>query len=92
VEPVWPHSKWTQDDLDGKTVRFRIPAKSHDVEGVGVFVLAPNSEGVPSVHIETDIKGGDREARIQSRYCLPPEAVERISLHPDQTVAVFLLA
>lgn len=92
-EPTWSHSKWTADELDGKTVEFRIPTKEGLLSGTGRFIIGPSqSEGFSSVQIETTSQGTDPTARIQGNYPLPLEAVDRISLHGDQTVAVFFLA
>jgi hypothetical protein len=92
MEPIWPHSKWTLDDLEHKTVQFKIPVKDGLAEGVGVFVIAPNSEGLPSVQIEADIQGRYLGERLQRRFPLSHEAVDQILLHLDQSVAVFYLA
>lgn len=93
VEPIddpsyWTRSKWTPDDLDHKTVAFQLPG----AQGVGVFVVAQNPDGLLFVQIETDCQGNTTGQRLLTLRPLLQSQVDRISRHSDQTVAVFALA
>jgi hypothetical protein len=91
METSWTKSKWSQDDLSGKTVEFYIPARGGNVHGLGKFLVRQNPEGLLAIDATTDIQGREWAERIITRYHLPQIAVDRIERHPDQKVAEFLL-
>jgi hypothetical protein len=53
--PVWVKSKWSANELDGKTVEFRIKLKRKDgllpAYGNGVFRALTNHEGLSRIEI-----------------------------------------
>ena len=91
MDTIWTKSKWSYDDLNDKTVEFRIPARGGMVHGLGRFLVRRNPDGLLAGDATTDIEGRDWAERIFTRYHLPQVAVDRIERHPDQSVAAFLL-
>jgi hypothetical protein len=88
---MWTKSKSALPDLDRKTVEFRIPTQRGVVHAVGEFWVRQNPEGLLAVDLVTDVQGQDWAQRIQTRYSLPQEAVDRIERHPTPSVADFRL-
>lgn len=91
MEIVWTKSKWKKDELDHKTVEFRIPTQKGVVHGIGEFWVRQNPDGHLAIDTVTDIQGRTWAERIQTRYFLPQEAVDHIESHPDQSIAAFRL-
>lgn len=90
IEPIWTKSQWRSDDLDHKTVEFRLPMKGGAVHGTGKFWVRSRGD-LQSIEIVTDTQGRNWAERIQSHFVLPQIAVDRIEKHPDQNVAQFRL-
>ena len=91
-EPTnWVRSQWSREDLDGKTVEFRLPIQNGFAQGIGQFVVRKNPDGMLAVDVETDEQGRHWAERIQIRYHLQQTAVERISRHQDKSRAEFSL-
>jgi hypothetical protein len=88
---IWTKSKWKKDDLDHKTVEFRIPTDRGIDHGIGELWVRQNPAGLLVIEVVTDVQGKDWAERIQTRYFLPQSGVDRIERHPDQSVAVFRL-
>jgi hypothetical protein len=92
MEPVWTRSQWSFDDLENKTVEFRLRLDADKtVSGRGRFLLAENPDLLLSVRIRVDMQGDHWSSRIQHDYQAPQAAVDRIERHPDPTVADFRL-
>lgn len=91
MNTIWTKSKWHKDDIDHKTVEFRIPTERGNEHGVGEFWVRQNPAGLLAVEVVTDLQGKDWAERVHTRYCLPQIGVDRIERHPDQTVAAFRL-
>src|SRR5437773_500921 len=91
MEIIWVKSKWTVEDLDHKTVEFRLPFKNGIVHGLGEFWVRHNPQGMLAVEVVTDQQGRNWAERVQTRYFLPQIAVDRIDRHPDPSVAAFRL-
>jgi hypothetical protein len=89
-EPIWTKSKWKSDDLEGKTVEFRVPIASGDWSGIGKFWAVEVDDRL-SVQLVTDEPGRNWAQRIQRICHLPQAAVDRIEEHPNQSVARFRL-
>src|SRR6266478_654966 len=43
--PAWVTSKWTREQLEGKTVQFKLTHPKFRVEGVGEFMVRCNPAG-----------------------------------------------
>lgn len=84
-------SRWTVDDLNDKSVKFRIPAKGGIVQGLGKFLVASLPGGKLAIDVTTDVPGATPDERVFSRYALPQNAVDHIEHHPDATIAEFSL-
>ena len=91
LKTIWTKSKWTYQDLEGKTVEFKIPARGGIVHGLGKFLVRQNPDGLLAIDAATDIQGKHWAERIFTRYQIPQLGVDRIERHPDQSVAEFLL-
>ena len=88
-EYIWTRSKWSKDELEFKTVEFRIPIKGGFAHGIGQFYVSPNPEGLLRIELVTDEQGRHWAERIQTRFQLPQPAVDRIEKHPDPKIAEF---
>ena len=91
METIWVKSKWSLEELDRKTVEFRMPIRNGTIQGIGEFWVRPNPQGMVAIDIVTDENGRNWAERVQTRYHLPQVAVERIERHPDSSVAPFRL-
>jgi hypothetical protein len=91
METIWTKSKWNKDDLDNKTVEFRIPTQRGIEHGIGAFWVRQNPAGLLAIEVVTDVQGKDWLERIQTRFYLPQIGVDRIKRHPVQKVADFRL-
>ena len=76
--------KWGRE-IDGKRVEFRItyPAEGRVREGVGEFLVRGNCVEKMAI----DIVVPHPEEYFDNVYHLTESLVEKIEIHPDQTVA-----
>ncbi len=91
MNTLWTRSKWSLEDLDLKTVEFRIPIRNGTVQGIGEFLVRGNPEGLLAVDVVTDAQGRDWAERVQTMYHIPQVGVDRIERHPDSSIAAFRL-
>jgi len=91
METLWISSKWTKDDLHGKSVEFRIPLRGGTVHGVGEFWVRRNPRGLLAIDVVTDEPGRNWAQRMLRSYKVPQAGADRIKRHPDSTVANFRL-
>lgn len=92
TEPIFTTTHWKVDDLESKTVEFRIPATGGFLEGVGQFRVSPHPPtGRFRIEIVTNEPTQKFPEMLQRRYQLPQEAVDRIARHPNPEKADFLL-
>lgn len=73
VKPHWVNSHWSKENLDGKTVEFRILAKGKLVVGHGKFLVS-EADGQISVCIEV-IKFARNWDEPKGRIFVPPAGV-----------------
>lgn len=92
MDAIWTKSKWRKDDLDHKTVEFRIPTQRGIEHGIGEFLVRQNPAGLLAIEVVSDVRGTDWLERIQTRYYIPQVGVDRIERHSDRQVAEFQLA
>ena len=81
---TWTKSKWSYDDLNGKSVEFRIPFETGIVHEVGKFLVRQNPDGLLAIDISTDKPGNFWGVRVFTRYPLTQFAANRIERHPNQ--------
>jgi hypothetical protein len=91
METIWTKPKWKQEELDHKTVEFRVPTSRGMEHGIGEFWVRQNPAGLLAIDVVTDLPGRDWTERVQTRYFLPQIGVDRIERHPDQKIAEFRL-
>ena len=90
LKPIWTKSKLKKNEIDGKTVEFRLTSGATETCGVGKFVVGgPNPKGLLFVQIELILPGRHNKEWLQVRYYLPQRYVDRIRKHSDSTVADF---
>jgi hypothetical protein len=87
----WSTSKWKQEELQDKSVEFRIPLKDGFLTGNGTFLVAKNPEGQLFVQIVVTEQGRDWAEFVVRHFQAPQWAVDRIQKHPDPSVADFQL-
>lgn len=92
MDTIWTKSKWRLEDLDHKTVEYRIPIRAGIAHGVGEFWVNRNSNGMLAIDLVTDEQTWNGAARVQTRYHLPQIGVDRIERHPDSSIASFNLS
>jgi len=90
MEPQWTKSKWTYEQLERKTVQFRIPANRCEVHGIGEFRVRQNPKGLLAVEISVDLLS-TMFSRTDHLFSIPQAGVDAIELHADQAVAQFRL-
>jgi hypothetical protein len=84
--------KWTRDDLDGKTVEFRLPLADGVVkEGIGKFSASRPNFAPKESELVLEIQVNERVGlNVNSkRFSLPQSAADRIERHPDPKVTDF---
>jgi len=86
MDIILTKSKLTFEELNNKSVEFKIP--SH---GIGTFKVRKNDEGLLAIDIDTDIRGNGWNVRGFTRYNLTQDTVDAIQIHPNQSIARFLL-
>ena len=89
MDDIWTKSKWSESDLDRKTVELWVPAYGSEVQTIGEFqVKSKPKEGLISVSVLVEFQEKAGET-IQWRGYLPQGIVDRIEYHPDQSLAAF---
>ena len=84
-------STWESDDLDGQSVEFRILLGGETKHEVGEFLAVDCPDGFLSLSILVHLTVIAGSAWTQIRIPVPQTGVDRIELHPDQSVAKFRL-
>lgn len=87
---IWTKSKWTLDQLDRKSVEFKIPTERGIISGTGEFWVRRNPEKLLAIEVSVTLAKSWAE-RIQYRFQIPQAGVDRIEAHPDQSTANFRL-
>ena len=90
MDTIWTKSKWSYDDLQGKTVEFKIPIKRGRVHGIGDFLIKVNPAGFLAIDVTVD-EALTWSQRVVHRYHIPQEGVDLIERHPDPKIADFRL-
>src|SRR5438094_123744 len=80
---LWTKPNWRIDELDHKSVEFRIPIRGGSVHGIGEFWVRKNPSALLAIDIVTDVQGKNWAERVQTRYHIPQAGVDRIDHHPD---------
>jgi hypothetical protein len=75
--------KWKRDEIEGKHVEFRITFANAVAEGVGEFLVRGNCVERMAI----DVVVPHPKESFDRLYHLPDSLVEKIEVHPDQTVA-----
>lgn len=88
--PVWVKSKWTMEDLDDKTVEFRLRMPGRKDEGLGKFLVRRNPKGYLAIEICAIASATENEV-VEIRYYLLQQTADRIEAHPNLGVAKFRL-
>jgi hypothetical protein len=83
----WIKTNWTVRDLDLKTVEFRTAVKGKIVASKGRFWVRESPKGLLAIEIVYPTRTEPK----QIRFVLNQEAANKITLHPDQSVAAFIL-
>jgi hypothetical protein len=87
----WTKSNWTEEQLERKSVEFRIRRETGIASGLGEFLVSENPDGLLSIDICTDTQGRNYAERIQTRFPLAQPDVDRILRHPNPKEAEFQL-
>jgi hypothetical protein len=89
--PVFFKSKWKLEELDGKTVEFKLTAPTYWVEGLGKFQVLENNRG--EIKIDIIVKKHETPFKItENRYHLYKQTADKIRIHPNQKSANFRLS
>src|ERR1035437_6330873 len=79
--PVFFKSKWKLEELDGKTVEFKLTAPTYWVEGLGKFQVLENNRG--EIKIDIIVKKHETPFKItENRYHLYKQTADKIRIHP----------
>jgi hypothetical protein len=86
---IWLKSKWPAEELDGKTVEFRIrlkpdkPTKQpRPVEGNGRFRALENPNGLTRIEITVNQQGRDQYERVETVLFCPQHSADLIEKQP----------
>lgn len=88
--PVWIKSKWTWEDLQDKTVQFRLISPKWRIEGIGKFLMRINPASEVAIEI-CAIKSATLAEVVEMRFYLYQKVADKIERHPDPTIADFRL-
>jgi len=82
-EPLWIRSEWRTDELDGRSVRFRVLVTEEKirVEGHGVFRASRRADGMQ--RIEISVQGKEPDHVTQLRLCVDESLARRIKRLPS---------
>jgi hypothetical protein len=84
-------SRWLAEELDKKTVEFRMPVVNEGmVEGLGKLWAIPCPNDLLSISVVVRQRHLDGSTS-QIRVWLPQSGVDCIEFHPDQKIAQFRL-
>jgi len=87
---VWVKSKWTMEQLSGKTVEFALTVPGRRDDGTGKFLVRKNPADELAIDI-CAIASATRYEMVEIRYHLYQAAADKIELHPNPKVAQFRL-
>jgi hypothetical protein len=91
LEPKWITSDWNTDDLNGRSVKYRLRVADGKsiIEGTGVFRAATRPDGLKS--IEISIQGREPERVTQVRLSIDESQVRWLKKLPDGSPSEFSL-
>lgn len=84
----WTTSKWSRQELQGKTVQFVLTGAEYRVSGTGIFEVRERPGGEILIQIEVPVVRTPNEAKDQI-FTLTPANASQITKHPDPSVAEF---
>jgi hypothetical protein len=88
--PVWVKVKWKREELDKKTVEFKLTAPDHYVKGRGVFRVLGNPKG--ELRIDISVITHETPYKITEYvYHLYQPTAHKIQVNPDSKKADFLV-
>jgi len=90
MKVILTKSGWKENQLNDESVEFRIPVDGVAVHRIGRFLATDCPDGFLSLSILTDDKGIDGKTN-RTRYYVPQSGVDRIEVHPNQSIAHFRL-
>jgi hypothetical protein len=85
MKHAYYESEWKHDDLNDKTVQFSLPTQFGHISDVGTFRIHIHDDLI-AVCICVARPGGEN---IHSLW--DPSLVDKIEVHPDQSIANFRL-
>jgi len=88
--PVWVKTKWTMEELDEKTVEFRLVFPHWRDEGTGQFLVRKNPDGELAIDVCV-IASATPYKMVEIRYHLLQPAADKIEKHPNPKAAQFRL-
>jgi hypothetical protein len=87
---TWTKSKWSYEQLEHKTVEFKIPGERCWIHGVGEFLIRRNPQGLLAIEISVDLPE-TAFSRVDRRFQIAQVGVDAIEWHDDQAGAQFRL-
>lgn len=89
-DKIWVRSKWDLEELNSKSVEFKLPVQGGEAVGLGQFVVAQNAEGLLNINIRTLLRGDNvSEQGTMHDFHLNQWAADRIERHPNRATADF---
>lgn len=88
---AWVKSKWTSEQLDGKSVEFKLTAPDHYIKGRGDFRVIGNPKGELRIDIvvTVDISPNKKTDYI---YHLYQPTADKIQVNPNPKEADFIVS
>lgn len=90
MNTILTKSNWKAGELDQKRIEFRMPLEEGPVEGLGTLWATQCPDDLLSISIAVNLRWADGST-THIRVPLPQIAVDRIELHPDQSIAKYRL-
>jgi hypothetical protein len=89
-DKIWVRSKWQREELDAKSVEFKLPVQDGEAVGVGQFVVSQSADGLLSINIRTLLRADNPSDKpMMHDFHLNQWAADRIEKHPDKKSADF---
>jgi hypothetical protein len=98
AQHIWLKSTWPAEELDGKSVQFRIRLKPQKpdqrptpIEGNGHFRALGNPKGQTRIEIIVNQQGRDQYERVETVFFCPQSSADLIQKQPPGSQFEFSL-
>jgi len=90
MDPIWTKSNWNYGDLNDSSVEFDMKDSITSMCGQGTLSACQNPEGLLAVCLVVEIQANPFLKHFWT-FPLNQSAIDRLAIHPDQSVAKLLL-